>query len=142
MQPTSKGPLDTDYLGKVDKFVQISLKNNAVALLDPHNYARRNSNADPWKGKVMTVEEDGPDFADLWAKLAEKYKNNDKVLFGLMNEPHEIDTAVWFKLAQLAIDAIRKTGAKNLVMVPGSCFAGAHRCVLHIYRFLFTFSSL
>jgi endoglucanase len=71
--------------------------------------------------------DDSDAFADFWSKLASKYKENQKVFFGLMNEPHDMDSAVWFKLAQAAINAIRDTKAANMIFVPGNCWTGAHR---------------
>ena len=41
-------------------------------------------------------------------------------IFGLMNEPHDIDFTVWTNAAQAALTAIRTQGAKNLIFVPGA----------------------
>lgn len=78
------------------------------------------------------------DFAKLWAAMAEKWKGNDKVIFGLYGEPRggyeagkeryfDPDSTddngemveFWRQWAQASISAIRKTGSKNLVLVPG-----------------------
>lgn len=64
-------------------------------------------------------------FADFWTKLALHYKGNAKVFFGIMNEPHTMDTNVWMTVANTAIAAIRATGAVNKILVPGNAFTGA-----------------
>ena len=64
-------------------------------------------------------------FADLWKKLASEFSANDRVIFGLMNEPHDMPTEQWRDAAQAAIDAIRAAGATNLLFVPGNDWTGA-----------------
>ena len=65
-------------------------------------------------------------FADLWTRLAEHYKDQPYVAFGLMNEPHKQTAEEWASIAQQAIDAIRKTGAQQQIFVPGTSYSGAH----------------
>lgn len=48
------------------------------------------------------------------------------MIFGLMNEPNGISAPDWANAAQGTITAIRKTGAKNLILVPGTAYTGAH----------------
>jgi endoglucanase len=43
-----------------------------------------------------------------------------------MNEPHDIDAAVWRKVSDRTVAAIRATGARNLVLVPGTRWTGGH----------------
>jgi endoglucanase len=43
-----------------------------------------------------------------------------------MNEPNAVSSTDWAAAAQAAINAIRKAGAKNLVLVPGTAYSGAH----------------
>ena len=65
-------------------------------------------------------------FADFWRRLAEHYAANPKVIFGLMNEPHDMATELWLTSANAAIAAIRAASATNLVLVPGNGWTGAH----------------
>jgi endoglucanase len=46
-------------------------------------------------------------------------------MFGLMNEPNSMDTNLWRDTAQGAINAIRATGASNMILVPGNAWTGA-----------------
>ncbi len=63
-------------------------------------------------------------FADYWASVAGELKIYSNVIFELYNEPNgwgyleEIETFRndWFEAMQMAIDAIRDTGAENLIL--------------------------
>jgi len=108
------------YLGEVDTVITYATQTKGIwVLLDIHNYATYNS-------VVISTSASISSFADLWSQLATHYKSNSNVVFGLMNEPHNIDTVLWFSAAQAAITAIRATGATNLIVVPGVGFTGGH----------------
>jgi endoglucanase len=66
------------------------------------------------------------DFVDFWTRLATLYKDDDYVIFGLMNEPHDMKSEQWRDAANAAIAGIRETGAKNMILVPGNGWTGAH----------------
>jgi endoglucanase len=91
-----------------------------TVILDPHNYA--------YYGDKQIGSAAVPDsaFADFWRRLAGDYKADDGVQFGLMNEPHDVPATQWLASANAAIAAIRKAGAKNRVLVPGTIWTGAH----------------
>eukprot|EP01121_Diplochlamys_sp_Union-15-3_P005951 TRINITY_DN1632_c0_g1_i1.p1 TRINITY_DN1632_c0_g1~~TRINITY_DN1632_c0_g1_i1.p1 ORF type:complete len:361 (+),score=73.13 TRINITY_DN1632_c0_g1_i1:77-1084(+) len=119
LQPTLMGPLDPAYLGHINDFVAYAANTKgAFVLLDVHNYAR-------YKGNVIGNGTATSAFTDLWSKLATIYKNNSKILFGLMNEPHGMHTELWLEDANAAISAIRNTGATNIITVPGNGYTGA-----------------
>jgi len=65
-------------------------------------------------------------FGVFWGELAGRFKNNSKVIFGLMNEPHDMPTSLILENDQAAITAIRKAGAKNLIIAPGNGYTGGH----------------
>ncbi|MES2029805.1 MAG: cellulase family glycosylhydrolase [Pseudomonadota bacterium] len=46
-------------------------------------------------------------FADIWGRLAGHHASNSNVLFGLMNEPHDISPGQWTSSANAAVAAIR-----------------------------------
>lgn len=50
-------------------------------------------------------------FVSLWTQLAAKYKGSERVVFGLMNEPHDVDIARWAVTVQALVTAIRNAGA-------------------------------
>jgi endoglucanase len=43
-----------------------------------------------------------------------------------MNEPHKIRADHWRRAVEVTIRAIRATGARNLILVPGTAWTGAH----------------
>ncbi|KAK0391522.1 hypothetical protein NLU13_1022 [Sarocladium strictum] len=102
------------------------------AILDPHNYMRYNDPYQlPMSGSVIGNTSD-PDaatteqFAEFWHELAGRFKDNERVAFGIMNEPHDMPTQLVFDNNQAAVDAIRATGATNLILVPGNNWSGGH----------------
>jgi len=91
-----------------------------TVVLDPHNYAR-------YRGELIgspAVPYEA--FAKFWSELALAFGNQDGVVFGLMNEPHSMPTEQWLTGANAAIAAIREAGARNLILVPGNAWSGAH----------------
>lgn len=73
------------------------------------------------------------DFVDYWASVAAELKQFPNVIFELWNEPHATPdmnkTQVmtdWFDAAQQAINAIRATGADQLIIVQWDYGAGVN----------------
>ncbi|KAF8846665.1 beta-1,4-endoglucanase [Acephala macrosclerotiorum] len=116
------GDLDPTNFGKYDQLMQTCLNTTAYCIIDLHNYAR-------WNDLVIGQSDGAPtneQFADLWAALATKYKNEPKVIFGIMNEPHDLDIVKWADTVQAAVTAIRKAGATTqMILLPGTNFSCA-----------------
>ena len=120
LQPQAHGALDGGQLSLLRTAVKRAKAHNLRVVLDVHNYAK-------YSGKrIGTAEAPVAVFADFWSKLATEFKDDDWVVFGLMNEPNGIDAGSWADAAQAGLDAIRATGARNLVLVPGTAYSGAH----------------
>ncbi|KKY32916.1 putative glycoside hydrolase family 5 protein [Diaporthe ampelina] len=87
------GPLDPTNFGCYDQLVRGCLSTGAYCIVDLHNYAR-------WGGKRIG-EADGPStaqFADLWRQVAACYRDDDRVWFGIMNEPYGLPSlSAWPK---------------------------------------------
>ena len=113
LQPAAFGAFNQEQQSRIDSFVNYATGKGAYVILDPHNYAS-------YYGKTIGKEVPVGAFTDLWAKLAGRYKDNARVIFGLMNEPTSIQTGTWVSAANAAIKAIRASGANNLILVPGS----------------------
>ncbi|MCU0490370.1 MAG: glycoside hydrolase family 5 protein [Chloroflexaceae bacterium] len=128
MQPEENGPLDATAISELKPLVEhATVTRGAVVILDMHNYAFRYR-------KALGREVDKAVFADVWRRIAEEFKGNSKVFFGLMNEPHDNDrdpdgTVVWRESAQAAIDAIRSTGANNAILVSGNGWSHGYNWV-------------
>lgn len=89
VQPTLNGTLDATYLAALKAAVLSCTSRNMTALIDCHNYARYKQ-----VGGTINVLGDGTltsaHMNDLWTRLANEFKSNSLVEFGLMNEPHDI----------------------------------------------------
>lgn len=106
---TLGGPLDSANFAKYDQLVQACLATGASCIIDIHNYAR-------WNGGI--IGQGGPtndQFTDLWRQLATKYGNTSNIIFGLMNEPHDVNITQWASTVQAAVTAIRKAGATTQI---------------------------
>ncbi|KAI9720808.1 MAG: Endoglucanase EG-II [Candelaria pacifica] len=115
------GTLDETAFGKYDALVQACLKTGASCIIDIHNYAR-------WdKGIIGQGGPTDDQFANLWAQLGKAYAANEKVIFGLMNEPHDVpDINRWAVSVQAAVTAIRKAGATSqMITLPGNGYTSA-----------------
>ncbi|HSD40165.1 MAG TPA: glycoside hydrolase family 5 protein [Rhodocyclaceae bacterium] len=119
LQPALNIAFDNTELGRLDTFVTATTAKGVSVILDPHNYAR-------WHTSVVgSASLPNSAFADLWTRLATRYKGNARVIFALMNEPHDMSSETWLAAANAAISAIRATGANNLILVPGNGWTGA-----------------
>lgn len=113
-------PLDREELRQIDAVAKITADAGAYLVLDLHNYARYDGAIIGSRSVPVAA------FADVWTRLATAFGQNDRVVFGLMNEPHGISAQAWRDAAQAAILAIRRTGARNLILAPGVAWSGAH----------------
>ncbi|WP_259166938.1 glycoside hydrolase family 5 protein [Xanthomonas sp. 4461] len=120
LQPKSQGALDPAQLALIRQAVANAKAAHMVLIVDIHNYAKY------YGQKIGTQRVPIATFTDLWQRLAVAFKNDDAVIFGLMNEPYDIAPQNWAAAAQAAIDGIRATGANNLILVPGALWSGAH----------------
>ena len=111
------GPLDfgssdnPGFFAKYDGIVQACLGTGAYCILDIHNYAR-------WDGGI--IGQGGPsddDFASVWYQLAQQYAAQPNVIFGLMNEPHDLDINTWAATLQLVVNNIREAGATSQMIL-------------------------
>lgn len=131
LQRTLGGDLDTQELQRLAAAVYGVTARGMTLILDPHNFARYTSGG--VEGVVGTAAVPVAAFADLWRRLAEVFGSDPSVVFGLVNEPHDMRTEVWLDAANAAIAAIRTAGARNLVLVPGNAWTGAHNWTASYY---------
>jgi endoglucanase len=128
LQPAINAPFAPNEQRILTEMVRNAALQGQRLVLDPHNYAKRRISADGWSKEHGIGSSAVPvgAFADLWSRLALQFKDNEHVIFGLMNEPVGINVAGWLNAANAAIAAIRATGATNLILVPGIEYSGAH----------------
>jgi endoglucanase len=119
LQPSLNGSFNATELTRLKTFVNRATTQDVVVILDPHNYAR-------YRGKIVgTADLPNTAFANFWKRLATHFKGNPRVFFGLMNEPFNMPSEQWVQSANVAIKAIRQTGATQTILAPGNAWSGA-----------------
>ena len=118
IQPQLNGELDEAEYRRLAEAVHQATAKKLYVILDVHNYAAYQNKAIGSPDVPVTA------FADLWKRLAGKFKKEGQVGFGLMNEPKGLPTETWLAAANAAIAQIRAAGAKNTVFVPGNGYTG------------------
>lgn len=117
--------LSTTNLANYDLLMQDCLSTGAYCMIDIHNFARYNGNIIGQSTAVTDAH-----FVSLWTQLATKYASNSKVVFELMNEPHDLDITIWAATCQAAMTAIRNAGATSqMILLPGTNYASASQLV-------------
>jgi hypothetical protein len=110
------------YRKLVDDSIGIAAANGAYIILDLHRF--------------LTPDQSCVDF---WKDAAARYKNNPAVLFDVFNEPHDTSWDVWRNGGsvpmkgnkppvqsvgmQALVDAVRGTGANNIIVAGGLGYA-------------------
>ena len=120
-QNTPMGALDPTFMGYLDNVVNAVHNAGGYPIIDMHNYMRL------YVGGTQyiigeTSQATAAMFGDVWAKLATRYKALPRVVFNLMNEPHDVTLSTLPGTFNTAIAAIRATGATQLILVAGSFY--------------------
>ncbi|KAH8673927.1 glycoside hydrolase superfamily, partial [Xylariales sp. PMI_506] len=114
------GDLDSSNFGTYNQLIEDCLDTGAYCMIDIHNFAR-------WNGGI--IGQGGPtddEFVSLWTQLATNYATDDKVVFELMNEPHDLDIDTWAATLQKVVTAIRNAGATSqMILLSGTNFDSA-----------------
>lgn len=119
LQPSLNGPLTPVEMAGINEQISAIVAGGAKVIIEIHGYGRRTEGGvERIIGETEFVTSDH--FSDLWRRFAEAWKNNDNVIFELMNEPHDQKNDILMDVQNAAILAIRSTGAKNLIMVTGN----------------------
>ena len=126
LQPALNGDFDAGYLAKLHSTAEAWRDLGATVVLDVHNYAyyKVNGRGTEQPGQHLgSTDVPVAALADLWRRLALEFgssSSSSPFIFGLMNEPHDLEVSTWVEAAQGAVNAIRATGAKNPIFVPGA----------------------
>ena len=121
------------YAGAVDQVVNSITARGMVAILTLHNNGRT-----PCEASRQQRMADAPGSLTFWQQVATRYRSNPLVAFELYNEPHDITWDQWMNGGSLTdadgvtwqaagmkqlYNAVRQTGARNLVLVSGNGWA-------------------
>lgn len=121
MQTKLGGELSKDELSRMKTFLDQAAERGMKVIIDLHNFGR-------YGGKVVgTADVPSEKFASFWNKLAAELKDSKALIgYDIMNEPHDMGANnSWPKLAQAAIDAIRKVDGAREIYVEGTAWSTA-----------------
>jgi endoglucanase len=119
LQRSEFGTLDATELARLDDVVNYATSKGLKIEIEPHDYGYG------FGALIGSAQTPNSAFADFWSKLAQHFAANPRVIFGLMNEPHDQSASTWLGSANAAIAAIRGAGATQEILVPGSYWDGA-----------------
>ncbi len=116
------------YRGTVDTIVKELASRGKYMILDLHW-----SDRGIWREKSGQQKMPDTNSAVFWEDAAKRYKDCDNVLFGLYNEPHDVDWNVWMDGGtcltgdetweavgmRTLLRTIRAAGAENLCIIGG-----------------------
>src|SRR5579862_2251117 len=122
------------YRALVKQIVDTCAEQGCYILLDLHW-----SDANEWGKQIGQHEMPDHNSVIFWKDLAKTYRNNPAVLFDLYNEPHDVSWDIWHDGGpiternrrtgeaktyeavgmQALLDAVRSTGARNVVVAGG-----------------------
>lgn len=131
LQPSLNGPVNFDsaYGKAIDQFIQQATQDRHLwVIIDVHNYMRYQFAGNTYvigePNSPVTTEK----FALLWGEIAKRYQNNPQVIFGVMNEPSNMNTQLALTNTNAAIAKIREQegSIKHLILVQGNYWSGMH----------------
>ncbi|KAF8434770.1 glycoside hydrolase superfamily [Boletus edulis BED1] len=110
------GVLNQTQFYNYNMLVNACSSTGAYCEIDIHNYAR-------YDGEI--IGQGGPSnevFAELWYNIVDYWKYENRVIFGVMNEPHGVPAGS----VQAAVTATRSTGANSqIILLPGNNYTSA-----------------
>jgi len=109
---------DPDYLWRhLDPAVAWNGENGVYTIIDLHFIGDIGTDRGAQMPDIRTPSKD---FAvAFWRQVAAYFKDTPHVIFEIFNEPADISAADWRANTQVLVDAIRSTGAKQLIIVGG-----------------------
>lgn len=129
LQHRNNGPLDPTELRRIQAIVMMANSAGLKVILDPHQAGNMLNTTDGNWYPVGSANMPNSTFAKFWHYTAAAFKNNANVWFDLMNEPSSQTATAWAISARAAINAIRATGARNMILIPGTDWEAANRWV-------------
>jgi endoglucanase len=132
LQLTNNAAFNSAESNRMYNFVSYATAHGMYVILDPHNFQRYwpliDSFNDMQSGSVGIVGSavvPNSAYSNFWYRIANIYKTNSHVIFGLMNEPNAVSESQMVASENAAIAGIRAAGATNMIFVPGNRWTGA-----------------
>jgi hypothetical protein len=121
----------SSYQSNVAAVVQNARAAGLIVILDLH-WSDKGNLANTSPGQQCMADQNSVAF---WQQVANTYKSNPNVWFELYNEPHDISWNAWLNGGsvcgfqavgmQALYNAVRGTGAKNIVIAGGNAWASS-----------------
>jgi endoglucanase len=126
LQSVNNGDLNATELSRIRAVVDYAASKQMYVILDPHDYGSKYDSVSKGIKQVGTVGGlPTSQLGNFWKRLALAFQSYPNVIFGIMNEPHVQTAAEWKAAADYAIYGIRKAGAKQLILIPGTNWTAA-----------------
>ncbi len=115
------GPEGADDIAILRDLIDYAASRWMVVVLDSHGAGPNELSGTTGSGLILgSSDEANQEFAGEWTALANAFKDKDNVIFGLMNEPRDATASQLVVASNMAIKAIRDTGAVQTINVPGA----------------------
>ena len=113
--------MDEQAMKRLDKAVEYGKKYNIHVCLNLHRAPGYTVASPAEKTNLWTQKEPQEAFAQMWAFFAERYINvsNEHLSFNFLNEPADVEEAVYAAVIKKAADAIRAKDPKRLLIADG-----------------------
>ncbi len=97
---------------RVDHVVDYAISKGLNVIIDVHHYEEI----------MKRPEQHVPRLAEIWRQIAERYQDrSDKLLFEILNEPHDSMTPQWLERANnMIMPIIRETNPERWVILSGA----------------------
>jgi hypothetical protein len=101
--------VNASYLAAADSVLKWCRENKIYVLFDGWHEGGQGNTSGDWSSTVAA-----------WRILADRYKNQDHILWEIFNEPHNIGWTTWAPMAEQLIDTIRSRNPVVKAIVAGT----------------------
>jgi endoglucanase len=118
---------DKEYRLYIDSYVQEILSQGMYAVIDLHWSDQANPRLTDEQAKQQKMPDRNS--VEFWKGVAQEYKNEERIIFEIYNEPHSVSTDIWrhggkvdeFEAVgmQTLVDTIREITEVNWIIVNG-----------------------
>ena len=108
-------------MGLVENFVALCQKHGLGIVLNLHkcigNYCDIEESVTLFDSQELQDR-----FIALWLELERRFKDNDGVMFELLNEVRDIDPELWNDLAEKTVNALRTVNKTRKIIIGSTCW--------------------
>ena len=116
------GKFRESIIALVDQFIEKCEEYGLNVVLNLHKAIGNYCDIDD-KESLLKSSELQKKFIDFWVNIEYRYRNNNKIVFELLNEVKEIEPELWNRLAEKTINAIRTINHSRKIILGGVFFS-------------------